>query len=514
MVQQAWRGRQGRQQVELMRAMRNAERAQREKELSAARHMQRAWRGRMGRKEWRRRHDARQRFLLEWRSARVLQAGERGRKGRAIARRLREEREYRLMVAAAIKLQTAWRGAQGRFMAKVAASLAALRQRERLAAIRLQAAWRGKRGRQRAIDQKKMLIEMQRRERNALILQRVFRGHKGRERWEVHERLRELDAKVQPLKLRLKQLQEDREKVIEEHEAKKVKLDELSDDTDKLEKEVKMMLTMRNKYWDSSRISGAPQRFLTKYLQVRLAEQLEEQQASVAEMKDQYDEMLVHERELDRQIRQVRRELRPLTEGMVDFVMKARTKRLRDRVRKEAWAATKLQACYRGMRYRQAVYDPNASCWIECLDNASGEQYWFNTWSQETKWTKPLSLVVFERAPQPVSSTRPTATHWAEQIDAESGHPYYFNSSTGEYRWEKPPDFDGARDAVDGTMWMATQDGRVLTERSEPTGREIGREWEEMADPESGHTYYHNRTTGETTWSLPPRVAYQSEDPE
>ena len=39
-------------------------------------------------------------------------------------------------------------------------------------------------------------------------------------------------------------------------------------------------------------------------------------------------------------------------------------------------------------------------------------------------------------------------------------------------------------------------------------------EWEEMADPESGHTYYHNRTTGETTWSLPPRVAYQSEDPE
>ena len=201
-----------------------------------------------------------------------------------------------------------------------------------------------------------MLIEMQRRERNALIMSAC--SGKGRERWEVHERLRELDAKVAPLKLRLKQLQEDREKVIEEHEAKKVKLDELSDDTDKLEKEVKMMLTMRNKYWDSSRISGAPQRFLTKYLQVRLAEQLEEQQASVAEMKDQYDEMLVHERELDRQIRQVRRELRPLTEGMVDFVMKARTRRLRDRVRKEAWAATKLQACYRGMRYRSGGVRP------------------------------------------------------------------------------------------------------------------------------------------------------------
>ena len=55
-------------------------------------------------------------------------------------------------------------------------------------------------------------------------------------------------------------------------------------------------------------------------------------------------EMLVHERELDRLIRQVKRELRPLSEGMVDFTKKERTKRLRARVRKECWAATTLQA--------------------------------------------------------------------------------------------------------------------------------------------------------------------------
>ena len=92
---------------------------------------------------------------------------------------------------------------------------------------RLQAVWRGKAGRQRAIDQRRRMEELQRRERNALVMERVVRGHKGRERWEVHARLRELDDRAAPLKLRLKQLGEDRTKCIAAHEALKATLDEL-----------------------------------------------------------------------------------------------------------------------------------------------------------------------------------------------------------------------------------------------------------------------------------------------
>ena len=53
------------------------------------------------------------------------------------------------------------------------------------------------------------------------------------------------------------------------------------------------------------------------------------------------------------------------------------------------------------MRYRAAVYSPFSECWVECFDDSSGEAYWFNSYSQETKWSKPLAVTIFEHAPNP-----------------------------------------------------------------------------------------------------------------
>ena len=117
-----WRGAAaGRQQVELMRALR---RGARSAALTDARHMQRRVARRMGRR-WRKRTRAAA-LPARWRSARVLRAGERGRKD---ARRAAAARGARVHRWSRRRSSCDAQRAQGRFMAKVAAM--ALRRRER-----------------------------------------------------------------------------------------------------------------------------------------------------------------------------------------------------------------------------------------------------------------------------------------------------------------------------------------------------------------------------------------------
>jgi len=66
-----------------------------------------------------------------------------------------------------------------------------------------------------------------------------------------------------------------------------------------------LSLQVTAKYWDTSRISGAPQRFLTEFLKIRLAEQLAELEAKCEELKDQYQEIVVQVRQRERELRQV-----------------------------------------------------------------------------------------------------------------------------------------------------------------------------------------------------------------
>ena len=64
------------------------------------------------------------------------------------------------------------------------------------------------------------------------------------------------------------------------------KMTAMREDTDELRLELSQMLGATKKYWDSHRITGAPQRFLSKFLKVRLTEQLQEQEALLAEDQD------------------------------------------------------------------------------------------------------------------------------------------------------------------------------------------------------------------------------------
>ena len=62
-----------------------------------------------------------------------------------------------------------------------------------------------------------------------------------------------------------------------------------------------------------------------------MAEQLAEGEARIEEDKDRYNELVVLARQRERALRQVRRELMPLTQGMAVKTKRDRTVRIRNR---------------------------------------------------------------------------------------------------------------------------------------------------------------------------------------
>ena len=66
-----------------------------------------------------------------------------------------------------------------------------------------------------------------------------------------------------------------------------------------------------------------------------MAEQLAEGEARIEEDKDRYNELVVLARQRERGLRQVRRELMPLTQGMAVKTKRDRTERIRNRFVKE-----------------------------------------------------------------------------------------------------------------------------------------------------------------------------------
>ena len=86
--------------------------------------------------------------------------------------------------------------------------------------------------------------------------------------------------------------------------------------------------------------------------------------------------MLVRQKE--RELRQVRRELAPLGQGMALKTQRDRTVRLRNGIRLRKKSAITVQRCFRGHRLRQALFSWYRDYWVIKLDDTTGETYYFN----------------------------------------------------------------------------------------------------------------------------------------
>ena len=91
----------------------------------------------------------------------------------------------------------------------------------------------------------------------------------------------------------------------------------------------------------------------------------------------------------------MQREIAPLADGLAERTRRERVARLRENVRRNEASATKLCALARGMVCRAALdrlmsHGPDQWELHEC--DLSGEAYYFNAVSQESRWTRPLEL--------------------------------------------------------------------------------------------------------------------------
>lgn len=358
--------------------------------------IQRVMRGKAGRIKTQRRRDYLRRKELEWYSAWTIERVYRGHVGRLIAAEERRLRELRRRNAAAVQIQRMFRGYRGRILAAIAAALTELRRKLNMAAVEIQRYARGYNSRRHAKHYREKVEREKLQLRSSTNIQRVFRGHKGREAREIELALREAEKHLAPLYSFIK---------TKEEEAVKLQrlLNRLGDQVDRLEKgvfegnrELEHAIHTTNKYTDCARINGMPQRYLTKYLRTRLADHIEHEEKMFKVKTYEQSVEKIKMRNLQEKISTARRELVPLTTGLIVRTKKERSKRLRDRVRLVRRSVTAIQRLWRKALVLWAFYDPVRDYWIECVDEEQGDvPYYYNTWSKETVWKMPRAYRLF-----------------------------------------------------------------------------------------------------------------------
>ncbi len=85
---------------------------------------------------------------------------------------------------------------------------------------------------------------------------------------------------------------------------------------------------------------------------------------------------------------------------------------------------------------------------------------------------------------------------WARLTDPTSGRPYWYNSATKESRWTDP-----AAEAAPAQTSTSSSSSSVSSSPA-ATATTAGR-WTRKHDPASGHYFYHNDSTGESSWAKP-----------
>lgn len=395
-IHSRWRGIKARTVANDLRRARDEALARQLLELRSAVKVARICRGRRGRLEARRRRAALAHDLFRWQCARVVQRVVRGMFGRILARQARIAARERRRHGAAVKIQGCWRANRARVLATMAAAVAARHMQEEISIKLIQSSMRTHLAQRRANSIRKQRALSEARERAVVLIQRVMRGHLGRTDWEIAKELDGLKESAAPLQKRLEVLLEESRRANADRDETQKRLDEYVRETKNTEMELREVSRVGHPYWDTSRLNrGYPQRYVTQYLKERLVEVLKDHQARVAELTDLSRVTAIEAREKERLIRQVRRELAPLTDGLAERTRKQRIERLRYRVRAERWASTKIQALIRSKDVQRAfdsLRTGGPGQWELLTDSFTGEDYYWNSINGRTRWSRPLEM--------------------------------------------------------------------------------------------------------------------------
>jgi hypothetical protein len=211
-------------------------------------------------------------YWHRWRKSRDIQRCYRGHVARVRVHKIRAE-NYRIkIINAATNIQRVWRGRRGRVITALLRGLHELRIKRIKYASIIQRNYRGYRGRMRAIKVREEYAFNRKRLISTCLIQRTYRGHKGKEMAEIERKLLEMESVAKPLFSLLATLEDEAAKLT-------VKLNRLENEVQFLETEVDDIKREKlfvdhtdNKWSDSTRVNGILQRFLTKFLRIRLVD--------------------------------------------------------------------------------------------------------------------------------------------------------------------------------------------------------------------------------------------------
>ena len=243
--------------------------------------IQRIAHGKIGRIRAQQRRDEIALFKIRWHMAREIQRVFRGHRGRLRYKYFREMARQKKRNAAALVIQYNYRGYRGRLLAAVARALRLLRAKQQFCSVEIQRFLRGCMGRYRFKVHKEFVTRRKRQTLACIQIQRMFRGHKGREAREIEFHLQRLENSARPLISHLHQVEDEAEKlrnVIRKLETIEKRMHE---ELFQIERELEHCMKTTNKYTDSARINQTPQRFLTKFLRVRLKDHLDHEAVSI-----------------------------------------------------------------------------------------------------------------------------------------------------------------------------------------------------------------------------------------
>lgn len=537
-IQSIYRGCLGRKAAKEARRLRalaalRAHEARRQEEAMAV-HIQRTFRGRVGRKRFsaalfraehqreieRRRNQAATIIQSFWRmlvgmaalaelraakqlrmareaAARKIQTFYRCTKARTVVEAIKITRQWQKEEESARKIQRCWRGCVGRQLAALVVSFEQLRRYEAGEATKIQGWWRALQGRKQFLSFKQIRALQARESKAAVAIQRVFRGHKGREEREVRGFLVRIHDVLQPLYERKDRLEQEQVSLGKDLEKKRTWLEEAEKRVSNMKVELVEISKHKAKYYDSSNITGALQRYQTKYLGQALRVQIETLEVEIDRCANKVlIELEANLRGVEKELREACREVDEKESTTTFDVRHKRAFRIRQRLQKREDSAAIIQRAYRSHRVQSALslYGQFIG---EYWDEENESFYYYNRKTRERYERKPWEYKVLHEAGDILLALGQASNDngWIRELDETSGYYYYYHPLTEEYRWEEPK----SAEHVENEEWLQ-ENIEQLTARSTQT-REAN-DWVEY-ETEDGQRYYYHQTTGESTWTKP-----------
>ena len=125
----------------------------------------------------------------------------------------------------------------------------------------------------------------------------------------------------------------------------------------------------------------------------------------------------------------------------------------------------------------------------------------------------------FAKARRRSITVREVNKEWTEHVDPETGKTFYHNESTGISQYENPTEDkeedeeeEEDEEASGLTGVRAFVQAEFKKKRRSSISEKINDEWTIHTDPETNSIFYHNETTGMSTWQIPDNVSADDED--